>query len=117
MESGLKGILFDENLPSRVNLGSALPIFHCASVGQSLSDTSIWEHSRSHGLVIITKDADFSSRIMLSEPPPWVVHLRFGNMRAKDLRFHLERSWSAIAELLPEHKLINVYLDRIEAIR
>ncbi|HXK62604.1 MAG TPA: DUF5615 family PIN-like protein [Acidobacteriota bacterium] len=76
MESGLKGVLLDENVPSWVVLGSALPISHCTTLGPSPSDTLIWEYAREHGLVIITKDADFSNSIMLEGPPPWVVHLR-----------------------------------------
>jgi len=49
--------------------------------------------------------------------PPWVVHLRIGNMRVKALRLYLTSAWPEIEQLLPEHKLINVYADRIEAVR
>ncbi|HMO51978.1 MAG TPA: DUF5615 family PIN-like protein [Kiritimatiellia bacterium] len=71
----------------------------------------------STNLVIITKDTDFSNRIMLSSPPPWVVHLRFGNMKRR--RFHelLKKLWPRIEQLLPEHKLVNVFQEKIEAIR
>jgi hypothetical protein len=31
-------------------------------------------------LVIVSKDADFSNRIITSAPPPWVAHLRFGKL-------------------------------------
>jgi len=67
-------------------------------------------------LVIVSKDADFSDRIIIHSPPPWVVHLRFGNLRKKDFHALLARLWSQIETLLKFHKLVNVYADRIEGI-
>jgi predicted nuclease of predicted toxin-antitoxin system len=67
-------------------------------------------------LAIITKDADFSGRIILHTPPPWIVHLRFGNLRRKEFHAVLARAWPQIEALLPAHKLVNVYTDRVEAI-
>lgn len=67
--------------------------------------------------MLVTKDADFSERIVVSEPPPWDVHLRFGNLRRRDFHSFLARVWPHVEELLPEHKLINVFSDRIEAVR
>ena len=59
----------------------------------------------------------FSDRILVSQPPPWVVHLRIGNLRRADFHAFLARVWPQIEALLPAHKLVNVYLDRIEAVR
>jgi predicted nuclease of predicted toxin-antitoxin system len=67
-------------------------------------------------MVIITKDSDFSHRIMLSSSPPWIVFLRFGNMRRADFLLLLARVWPQVEELLPANKLISVFSDRIEAI-
>ena len=67
-------------------------------------------------MVIVSKDADFSDRIIIYSPPPWVVHLRFGNLRKKDFHALLARLWSQIENLLKFHKLVNVYADRIEGI-
>ncbi|MET7254612.1 DUF5615 family PIN-like protein [Dyadobacter fermentans] len=33
---------------------------------------------------IITKDSDFASRILISPPPPRVIHFRTGNMSMKE---------------------------------
>jgi predicted nuclease of predicted toxin-antitoxin system len=52
------------------------------------------------------QDADFADRVMDATPPPWVVHLRFGNLRR-----------AAFESLLPLHKLIRVFADRIESVR
>lgn len=68
-------------------------------------------------LAIVSKDTDFSDRILLSQPPPVVVHLRIVNLRRAGFHAFLARVWPTIELLLPAHKLVNVYLDRIEAVR
>ena len=73
--------------------------------------------ARRKELVLVTKDADFSERMLISEPPPWIVHLRFGNLRRRDFHRVLEQLWPRVEALLPEHKLINAFRDRIEAVR
>ena len=65
--------------------------------------------------VIVTKDTDFSDRILGSMPPPWIVHLRFGNVCRKEFHRFLASVWPQIESLLPAHKLVCVYTDRIEA--
>ena len=65
--------------------------------------------------VIVTKDADFSDRILVSTPPPWIVHLRFGNMRRQEFHRFLAALWPQVEALLPANKLVCVYADRIEA--
>ena len=64
----------------------------------------------------MTKDADFSGRIILQTPPPWIVHLRFGNLRRREFHAVLARVWPQVEALLPTHKLVNVYPDRVEAV-
>lgn len=116
-KSGLKGFLFDENLPARVTFTPGLPMVHARDLGPRLSDTDLWTYARERDLVIVSKDADFSQRIMVASPPPWVVHLRFGNMRRRDFHATLARMWPTIQAFLPAHKLVNVYHDRIEAVK
>jgi len=87
-----------------------------ARAGRNPNDTQIWEFARRHDLVIVSKDADFSDRIIIHSPPPRVVHLRFGNLRKKDFHALLARRWPQIETLLKTHKLVNVYADRIEGI-
>lgn len=113
----MTGFLFDENIPRNITFAPQMPVFHVRDLGQSISDTTIWRHARENKLVIVSKDVDFSNRIMLTSPPPWVVHLRFGNLQRRDFHSLLARLWSRIEELLPEHKLVNVHADRIEAVK
>ena len=113
----VKGWLFDENVPRNVTFIPVLPVSHARDLGASASDTAIWRHARNNELAIVSKDADFSHRMMIATPPPWVVHLRFGNLRRRDFHALLIRLWSQIEALLPAHKLVNVYADRIETVR
>jgi predicted nuclease of predicted toxin-antitoxin system len=113
----LKGFLLDENLPARLTFIPSLPVVHSTDLGRGVTDTFIWEYARVHSLVIVTKDADFSNRMFVSSPPPWVIHLRFGNMRRRDFHSLLAKVWPNIEALLPAHKLVNVYPNRIEGIK
>ena len=54
---------------------------------------------------------------MVDPSPPKVVHLRFGNMRKQVFHAFLASVWSKIEALIVDHKLIDVYQDRIEAIK
>lgn len=112
----MKGFLLDENLPYRLRFPLPLPVTHSTDLGDSPSDTDVWNFAKRNDLVIITKDADFSDRIAAAQPPPWVIHLRVGNMRKKDFHVFLEKHWGRIFGLLPTCKLINVYFDRIETL-
>jgi len=104
----VKGFLIDENLPDRLRLKLPLPAIP--------GDEAIWEFARLHELAIITKDADFTERAMLGRPPPWVVHLRIGNLRRKQFEDFLSHNMPKILAYLPRTKLVSVYADRIEAV-
>jgi len=112
----MKGFFFDENLPSRLRFSPKLPIIAASTIGKQPRDSEIWEFARQRELVIVSKDTDFSDRIITQSPPPWVVHLRFGNLRRNDFHTLLARVWPQIETLLKSHKLVNVYSDRLEGI-
>jgi predicted nuclease of predicted toxin-antitoxin system len=57
----MMGFLFDENLPRVLSLPTSLPVIHALDLGCRLTDSQIWTHAEQHDLVIVTKDADFSS--------------------------------------------------------
>lgn len=112
-----EGVFFDEHLPARVSFQTSLTVVHSRDLGMSLSDTNLWHYALEHDYVIMTKDADFSNRILLADPPPKVVHSRFGNLRLSEFHQHLARNGSRIETLLATHKLVNVYFDRLEAVK
>ena len=112
----MKDFLLDENLPALLTFAPKLPIVSFSKAGKNPTDSQIWEFARKEELVIVSKDADFSDRIIVRSPPPWVVHLRFGNLRKKDFHALLARVWPQIETLLKTHKLVNVHADRLEGI-
>ncbi|MCM0591378.1 MAG: DUF5615 family PIN-like protein [Gloeotrichia echinulata DEX184] len=113
----MNGFLFDENLPDKILFTPSLPIIHASALGKSPSDTEIWQYAKEQNLVIVTKDADFSDRLMLDTSPAKVIHLRFGNMRKREFHEFLARIWTQIEALIINHKLINVYRDQMETFR
>lgn len=112
----MKGYLLDENLPTRLPLASAFPVHHARELGPNRTASDLWAEARRQQWAIVSKDADFADRIMIANPPPWIVHLRLGNLRVAEFRAFLARVWPMVEALLPAHKLINVYLDRLEAV-
>ncbi|MDB5327719.1 MAG: hypothetical protein JWM57_3288 [Phycisphaerales bacterium] len=112
----MTGYLLDENLPRRLSFTPTLPVGHATDLIASPTDTLLWEYARQHRMAIVSKDADFSDRIMLTSPPPWIVRLAFGNLRLKEYHATLARAWPQIEALLPAHKLVIVHADRIETI-
>ena len=112
----MNGFLLDENLPHRLRFQAVQPIHHSSDLGPRPSDADLWDYAKANNLIIVTKDADFSERILISVPPPWVVHLRFGNLRRKDFHAFLKQIWPRVEILVASNKLVNVYLDRIEAV-
>lgn len=110
-------ILIDENLPETITVWSSQDFIHARNLGNNLSDTDIWNYALLNNLIIISKDADFSHRILVSEPPPRIIHLRIGNMRFEAMNKFLEEYWTKILALSKNHKLVNVYIDSIEAVK
>src|SRR4051812_26079993 len=104
----MKGYLFDENVPSKLRFRPKLPI-HSVN-RRRMTDSDVWNLAVRDELVIVSKDVDFSDRIVKHNPPPWVVHIRFGNLRRAAFHEALALYWPKIETLLKTHKLVNVYL-------
>jgi predicted nuclease of predicted toxin-antitoxin system len=111
----VKGYLFDENLPFHLTFTPAFPVTHVTSLGRALTDSEVWDYAVLHDLVIVTKDADFSARMVFASPPPRLIHLRVGNMRKREFHRFLAHLWPTIETLICTHKLLHVYQNHIEA--
>lgn len=115
----VQGFLLDENLSPklRAGFGEGIRVAHARDLGPNPSDLEPWSYAERESLVIVTKAADFIDRILARDvPPPWVVQVRCGNLRARALREFLEQRWPQVVALLPEHRLILLSWDRIEAL-
>ncbi len=108
--------LIDVNLPYRFALWAGNDFVHARDLGERWSDSQLWGYAREQDLVIVSKDADFSDRALVSSPPPRVIHIRFGNMKMRDFYGLMHRQWPEIVALSKENRLVSVYEDRVEAI-
>jgi predicted nuclease of predicted toxin-antitoxin system len=108
--------LIDVNLPYRFSLWAGDEFMFARDLGERWSDSEIWAYARAHDLIIVSKDADFSDRALVSRPPPKVIHIRFGNLRMRDFHGLIRRQWPEIVALITDYRLVTAYRDRIEAI-
>lgn len=109
--------IVDENLPYYFSLwNNQIEYVHVKDLNSHMNDAKIWKYAKENNLTIITKDKDFSARILFNNPPPRIIHLKIGNLKLKELFNYLSKNWTLILELSKKHKLVNVYIDRIESI-
>jgi predicted nuclease of predicted toxin-antitoxin system len=108
--------LIDVNLPYYFSLWNTDEYIHQRDIDDKWKDGQIWQYAKLHDLTIISKDSDFSNRILLQVPPPKIIHIRFGNMKMKEFFGTIDKVWQEVILLNETHKLVNVFRDRIEAI-
>ena len=76
----MKKFLIDVNLPYYFSLWKGTDYIHQRDIDAKMKDSEIWQYAKDNNLTIITKDSDFSERIILNSPPPKVIHIKFGNL-------------------------------------
>jgi len=108
--------LIDVNLPYHFSLWEGDDYVHVKDIDDQWSDTQIWNYARERDLTIITKDTDFSDRILLVGPPPRVIHIRLGNMRMQAFHQEISRIWDEIVDLSKQYSLVRVFSDHMEGI-
>ena len=105
--------LVDVNLPYKFKLWHDQRFQHVKEIDDEWSDSEIWQYAKDRELTIITKDVDFSNRIVTTEPPPKVIHLKVGNMKLAEFRKFMLNNWEEMERMSIDHKLVDVYKDRI----
>ena len=108
--------IVDANLPYYFSLWQDDVYEHVIDIDPHMKDSAIWSYAKEHGLTIITKDADFSDRILLHTPPPRVIHIKLGNMKMKAFHEAITGIWDDVLKLSQEYKLVSVYADKLEGI-
>lgn len=82
-------LLFDQNLsPRLVHLVTDLcpDSLHVRDVGlERADDRALWDYASSHGLTIVTKDADLHQMSFLYGHPPKVVWIQRGNCSTHEI--------------------------------
>jgi predicted nuclease of predicted toxin-antitoxin system len=109
--------IVDLNLPYHFELWNNPRFIHVKDINDEWTDEQIWVYSKKHNLIIISKDADFSNKIIVKAPPPKVIHIKVGNLKIKDLHNFLVDNWPIIEKKIKTFKLLNVYKDKIEGIK
>lgn len=112
----MKKYLIDVNLPRYFSLWSGNEYEHIVEINDELKDSQIWLYAEAHNLTIVTKDADFSEFVLLNEPPPRVIHIKFGNMKMREFHQYISNIWNEVCLLSENYKLVRVYKNRIEGI-
>lgn len=108
--------IIDANLPYYFSLWRGDEYQHIIDIDPAMRDSTIWNYARKNNLTIVTKDADFSDLVLLSDPPPRVIHIKIGNMKMKAFHDTVDAIWHDALTLSREYKLVRVYQDRIEGI-
>lgn len=108
--------LIDVNLPYHFSLWNGDDYIHQIDINDEWTDSQIWNHAKQNDLTIITKDTDFSNRVIFHQPPPKVIHVRLGNLKIRDFFVAINSVWDEVLELNRDHKLVTIFHDRIEAI-
>jgi predicted nuclease of predicted toxin-antitoxin system len=98
-------LLFDQNLSFKLvrRLADIYPdSAHVRDAGLvSAEDSVVWNHARTHGFVIVSKDSDFYQRSLVVGHPPKIVWIRSGNCSTTDIEAILRRHVSDL--LVFEH--------------
>ncbi len=108
--------LIDINLPYYFSLWNSEDYIHQSNVENTAEDAEIWRYAKSRNLTILTKDADFSNRILLTQPPPRVIHIRIGNASIREFHNILNSIWNNVLVLSNSHKFATVFRDKVEAL-
>jgi predicted nuclease of predicted toxin-antitoxin system len=108
--------LIDVNLPFHLSIWISSQFIHQKSINDEWTDSQIWQYAKDNNLTIITKDIDFSNKILFNTPPPKVFHIKYGNLKMKTFYEQISIVWDQILEMNVNHKLVNVFIDRIEGI-
>ncbi|MBV8895864.1 MAG: DUF5615 family PIN-like protein [Acidobacteriaceae bacterium] len=108
-------LLFDENLSYKLarRLSELYPGSAHASDEDLLHtpDTSIWNHARNNGFVIVTTDADFLE-LAAQGPPPKVIWLRRWDHPTRDAEALLRREAVRITEFAADPELAVLIVEK-----
>jgi predicted nuclease of predicted toxin-antitoxin system len=108
--------LIDANLPRHAGVLAGGDCEFVIDIDPALKDIDIWKYASAHRLTIVSKDADFTHLLLADEAGPSVIQMRIGNMKFRDLESFLAHTWNDICDLSGRHRLVQVFLNRIEAV-
>lgn len=108
--------LIDVNLPYYFSPWRSDEYVHQIDLQNDSEDYEIWQYAKERNMTIVTKDADFSNRMLLSVPPPRVIHVRVGNVSMRDFHRIVGGIWNDVLVMSRGYKLVTVFKDKLEAV-
>jgi len=99
-------LLIDENLSYRLvaRLTADFPgttsVVKQVTLGEGVSDGSVWKYAKINDLAILTKDKDFVDYWKHDGPPPKVIRLKIGNSRLNNIEFLIKNNKTKIFEFI-----------------
>jgi len=98
--------LVDVNLPKHFRFFNSDNFIHVVDIDPLMTDLKIWQFALENNFVILTKDADFYHKFILSSRSPKTVYFQLGNMTLKELHEYFSLNWEKIIECLTTGNLI-----------
>jgi predicted nuclease of predicted toxin-antitoxin system len=106
--------VIDANLPRFLSFWRGDEYVFVADIDSAMSDQNIWDYARARQLTIVTKDADFTARILVEPDGPHVIHFRLGNLKIRAFHEFLAGNWATICERSTMHQLVEVFEHHID---
>src|SRR5215210_5987887 len=97
--------LIDVNLPYYFSLWRGPDYLHVRDLDDEWLDTKVWSYAKQQSLTIVSKDADFSARVLV-ETPPRVIHIRFGNLKMREFHERISEIWPTVCDLSARYRLV-----------
>lgn len=109
--------LIDANLPFNVPVWKDERFVFVLKIDPSWNDEEIWNYAKANSLIIVTKDKDFILKQIAFGVPPKVIHVKFGNLKLNHFIGRIEMVWQEVGQLIEINDTVNIYLNKIEAIK
>jgi predicted nuclease of predicted toxin-antitoxin system len=109
--------IIDVNLPYYFSLWNSDDFVFVKDLDDEWKDTEIWNYALDKNLIILTKDADFFDRVMVSKYHPKVIHICFGKTLMKEFFGIMEKIWPQILSLNNQYEVIKDYNDKIVIVK
>ncbi|HVF96650.1 MAG TPA: DUF5615 family PIN-like protein [Flavisolibacter sp.] len=109
--------LIDANLPFAAPVWKNENFQFVVKIDPSWDDEEIWKYAKDQKLIIVTKDKDFIVKQITAGIPPKVIHVKFGNLKLKDFITRIHEVWPEVERFIKDYSTVNIYLNKIEAIK
>ena len=108
--------LVDVNLPRNFSFFNSGDFHFVSDINSRMSDTQIWNLALKENYIILTRDADFYSRALVSKDSPKIVYFKLGNIKLAELNDYFRTNWMTILRSLENHTILIAGKDSISVL-